>query len=186
MLKNDPHRVAVVGCSWLAAEILVRLAASGFEVCLITEPGEHKPIEAADCLGLRYAVKDRRQPLRVSDLPWRPDLIVSAHSFRILPGWFIETAHLGAIGYHPSLLPKYPGRDAIKDCLADGARITGGTVYWLTNQIDGGPAVVAGGARLQERVQVLPGETALGLWKRALAPLGADLLHRGACAVLRA
>ncbi|KPD11416.1 hypothetical protein AN476_15375 [Phaeobacter sp. 11ANDIMAR09] len=30
--------------------------------------------------------------------------------------------------------------------------------------------------KIQERVQILPGETALQLWKRSLAPLGVELL----------
>jgi methionyl-tRNA formyltransferase len=115
-------------------------------------------------------------PLRSADLPWKPDLVVSAHSFRIVPDWLIEWSRLGAIGYHPSLLPAYKGRNAIRNCLEDEQRITGGTVYWLTPQVDGGPVVVAGGRRLQERVQILPGETALELWKRTLAPLGAAML----------
>jgi hypothetical protein len=183
MSKNSPRRIAVIGCSWLAAEMLVRLTEAGFEACLITEPGERTAIAAADCLGLRYTVKDRRVPLIGADLPWCPDLILSAHSFRILPSWFIRLARLGAIGYHPSLLPAYPGRHAIRDCLADGQRMTGGTVYWLTDQVDGGPVVIAGGQRLQGRIQILPGETALQLWKRALAPLGADLLLMGAQAI---
>ncbi|WP_417700792.1 hypothetical protein [Pseudophaeobacter sp.] len=58
--------------------------------------------------------------------------------------------------------------------------MTGGTVYWLTDQVDGGPVVIADGQRLQRRIQILPAETALQLWNRALAPLGADLLLVGA------
>ncbi|WP_417713055.1 formyltransferase family protein [Pseudophaeobacter arcticus] len=176
MSSNSRPRIAVIGRSWLAAEVLRRLTAEGFEVALIGEPDDCQPLEAAQALGLPYEIKPRWMPLRSADLPWRPDLVVSAHSFRIIPDWFIEWSHLGAIGYHPSLLPAYKGRNAIRDCLEDEQRFTGGSVYWLTPQIDGGPVVVANGRRLQERVQILPGETALQLWKRALAPLGVELL----------
>ncbi|MEP1330091.1 formyltransferase family protein [Pseudophaeobacter sp.] len=176
MLNETRPRIAVIGRSWLAAEVLRRLTAQGMEVALIAEPDDCQPVDAAQALGVPYVIKARWIPVRTADLPWRPDLVVSAHSFRIVPDWFIEWSRLGAIGYHPSLLPAYKGRNAIRDCLEDGQRITGGTVYWLTPQIDGGPVVVADGRRLQERVQILPGETALQLWKRALAPLGAKLL----------
>ncbi|MGR3622433.1 formyltransferase family protein [Pseudophaeobacter sp.] len=85
--------------------------------------------------------------------------------------WLYSPAHSAA-----SFLPAHKAPNAIQDCLEDGQRFTGGSVYWLTPQIDGGPVVAAGGRRLQERVQILPGENALQLWKRALAPLGAELL----------
>lgn len=54
--------------------------------------------------------------------------------------------------------------------------MTGGTVYWPTDQIDGGPVVVAGGAALQCAVAIEPGEDAASLWRRALALLGKQLL----------
>ncbi|WP_054463258.1 formyltransferase family protein [Phaeobacter sp. 11ANDIMAR09] len=176
MSSKPAPRIAVIGRSWLAAEVLRRLTAEGFDTALIGEPDDSQPLEAAQALGLPYEIKPHWLPLRSADLPWRPDLVVSAHSFRIVPDWFIEWSRLGAIGYHPSLLPAYKGRHAIRDCLEDEQRFTGGSVYWLTPQIDGGPVVVANGQRLQERVQILPGETALQLWKRVLAPLGANLL----------
>ncbi|WP_158623105.1 formyltransferase family protein [Pseudorhodobacter sp. E13] len=118
-----------------------------------------------------------------TDFPWRPDLIVCAHSFRIVEPWVINWASLGAIGYHPSLLPAFKGRRAVQDALDAGQRITGGSVYWLTEAIDGGPVVVAGGRRLQDQVQVLPNETAGELWRRALAPLGAGLLTEGVISI---
>jgi methionyl-tRNA formyltransferase len=185
MLNETRPRIAVIGRSWLAAEVIRRLAAKGMEVALIAEPDDCQPVDAAKALGLPYVIKPQWMPLRSGDLPWKPDLVVSAHSFRIVPDWFIKWSRLGAIGYHPSLLPAYKGRHAIRDCLEDEQRITGGTVYWLTPQVDGGPVVVANGKRLQERVQILPGETALELWKRALAPLGAVMLGDAAAAILK-
>jgi hypothetical protein len=37
------------------------------------------------------------------DFPWRPDLIICAHSFQNVPPWAVEWARLGAIRYHPLL-----------------------------------------------------------------------------------
>lgn len=42
-----------------------------------------------------------------------------------------------------------------------------------------------GGGCLQERVQVLPNETAEELWRRALAPLGLDLISAAVDAITR-
>lgn len=169
----------VVGTSWLGSEVLRRLHKEGLEVGLIAVKREDKAAQTAMDLKLPCTIKDDHVPLLASDFPWRPDLIVCAHSFRVVEPWVITWARLGAIGYHPSLLPAFKGRRAIQDALDAEQRITGGSVYWLTEAIDGGPIVVAGGRRLQERVQVLPNETAGELWRRALAPLGADLLVAG-------
>ena len=56
-------------------------------------------------------------------------------------------------------------------------------MYLLTESVDGGPVVVAGGRRLQERVQVSPNETAGELWRRALVPLGVHLISAAAGAL---
>jgi methionyl-tRNA formyltransferase len=182
-MSNDPPRILVMGTSWLGAEVLSRLHARGYAAALITTRTDDRAAVRAFELGLPFAAKPDPVPLMAMDFPWRPDLIVCAHSFRILPLWVLQFARLGAIGYHPSLLPAFKGRRAIEDTLAAGRRITGGSVYWLTGSIDGGPVVAAGGVRFQRQVQVLPGESAAELWRRALAPLGAELLEEAVRAV---
>ena len=185
MSNEREFRVAVVGRSWLGGEVLARVAASGCECCLISETGDTLATDRAEMLGLPVIVKPAHLPILTADFPWRPDLIVSAHSFRILPDWLIQWARLGAVGYHPSLLPAYRGRRAVQDALNDGARITGGSVYWLTDTVDGGPVVIANDRKLQEAVQIIPSEAASSLWRRALAPLGADLLAEAVTAFER-
>lgn len=180
-MSNKPPRVAVFGTRWLGAEVLARLHRQGLDLALLTSSAEDRAATAARALGLPWTAKPDRVALMASDLPWRPDLIVCAHAFRIVPPWAVHWARLGAIGYHPSLLPAFKGRHAIADTLAAGVRITGGTVYWLTETVDAGPAVVVPVAgrpvRLQRSAQVLPNETPAELWRRALAPLGAAMLE---------
>lgn len=166
------YKVALVGCSWLGATVLERLVADAFEVCVVTEPGEYRVITVADQAGVPTVVKPSSERLTVEDYPWPPNLIVSAHSFRIIPADILQLAADGGIGYHPSLLPAYKGRNSVRDCIEAQERVTGGTVYRLTEEIDGGCVL------LQENVAILEGENALGLWKRALAPLGVRLLSR--------
>lgn len=168
------YKIALVGCSWLGAAVLDRLVAAAFEVCVVTEPGEYRVAAAAEQAGVPTVVKALAERLTVEDFPWSPDLIVSAHSFRIIPADILQLAADGGIGYHPSLLPAYKGRNSVRDCIEAQERVTGGTVYRLTEEIDGG------GVLLQENVAILEGENALGLWKRALAPLGVKLLSRAA------
>lgn len=81
-------------------------------------------------------------------------------------------AELGALGYHPSLLPRHRGRSAIEWAVRFGEAVTGGTVFWLNDTVDGGP--IAG----QEFCHVQPGDDARELWARELAPTGLRLFER--------
>jgi methionyl-tRNA formyltransferase len=175
-MSNDRPRILVFGTRWLGAELISQLAAADHDVALVTTSAADRSAARVRELGLACTAKPDDVPLQAADFPWRPDLILSAHSFRILPPWVLAFARLGAIGYHPSLLPAYKGRRAIERALQDGQRFLGGTAFWMTDAVDGGPAVVVNGRKLQERVQVLPGETAGEVWRRALAPMGLELL----------
>lgn len=44
----------------------------------------------------------------------------------------------GAIGFHPSLLPRHRGQDAVRWTTAMNDSITGATVFWLDDSVDGG------------------------------------------------
>ena len=79
-------------------------------------------------------------------------------------------AKWGGIGYHPSLLPLHRGRDSTRWAIRMGERVTGGSVYRLSNRMDGGDVLA------QRHVFIRPGDTAEELWRRDLAPLGVELL----------
>jgi methionyl-tRNA formyltransferase len=53
-----------------------------------------------------------------------------------------------------------------------GERVTGGTLYWLNDVVDGGPLAD------QEHVLIRPTDTAKSLWTRELFPLGIRLFER--------
>lgn len=110
--------------------------------------------------------------LRARHLPDDIDIIVAAHSHAFIGRATRARARIAAIGYHPSLLPLHRGRDAIRWTIRDRDRVTGGTVYHLTDRTDAGPIAA------QEHVLVPPGATAESLWREHLAPLGLTLLHR--------
>ena len=102
-------------------------------------------------------------------MPEGVDLIVCAHSHDFVGRKTRLKARLGAIGYHPSLLPRHRGRDAVRWALDMGDPVTGGIVYWLNETIDGGPIAA------QEHVFAAPGETQEALWRDKLAQLGVKL-----------
>lgn len=98
------------------------------------------------------------------------DLIVAAHSHDFIGRATREAARYGALGYHPSLLPLHRGRDAVRWTVKMGDRVTGGSVYWLDQNVDGGPLAA------QRHILVHPGDDAEALWQERLAPLGVRML----------
>jgi len=64
------------------------------------------------------------------------------------------------VNVHPSLLPAFPGAHPIEDALAAGVSETGVTVHLVDEGVDSGPILA------QERVAVLPGDTADTLHER--------------------
>jgi phosphoribosylglycinamide formyltransferase 1 len=74
-------------------------------------------------------------------LACRPDLIVLAGFMRVLKLPFISKFEGRIINLHPSLLPSFPGLDAIGQALRRGVRITGCTVHYVTLDVDGGPII---------------------------------------------
>ena len=97
---------------------------------------------------------------------------MAAHAHAFIGAAARGRAKVAAIGYHPSLLPLHRGRDAVRWTIRDRDRVTGGTVYHLTERVDAGPVAT------QEHVLVPPGATVRGLWRDLLAPLGVRLLLR--------
>jgi len=77
-----------------------------------------------------------------------PDLVVLAGFMSILTADFLDRFPDRVINLHPSLLPSFPGVDAIGQALAFGARVTGVTVHFAEVEVDAGPPV------LQEAVPV--------------------------------
>jgi methionyl-tRNA formyltransferase len=67
-----------------------------------------------------------------------PDLVVSWFWTRKIPRAFREIARLGAMGVHPSLLPRHRGPDPYFWALARGDETTGVTAHALDDEYDTG------------------------------------------------
>ena len=74
----------------------------------------------------------------------RPDLVVLAGFMRILGAGFVGRHAGRMLNIHPSLLPAYPGLHTHRRALADGVRIHGCTVHFVTADLDYGPIVAQG------------------------------------------
>jgi len=79
-----------------------------------------------------------------------PDLVVLAGFMRVLGAPFIARYAGRMINIHPSLLPAYPGLHTHRRALADGVRVHGCTVHFVTPEVDVGPIVAQGAVRVRE------------------------------------
>jgi phosphoribosylglycinamide formyltransferase-1 len=86
------------------------------------------------------------------------EVVVCAGYMHLLTPAFL--ARFIAINVHPSLLPAFPGMDAVGQALAAGVPETGVTVHFLDEGVDSGPVL------LQEPVAIEPGDTAETLYER--------------------
>lgn len=91
-----------------------------------------------------------------------PDLVVLAGYMRILSAGFIARFEDRLLNIHPSLLPAFPGLKTHQRALAEGVKIHGCTVHFVTPQLDHGPIVI------QAAVPVLQSDTADTLAARVL------------------
>ena len=89
---------------------------------------------------------------------WNVDLIVLAGYMRILkrPLDF----HCPIINVHPSLLPKYKGLHAVEQALDSNDTVTGCTVHYVNEELDGGAIIK------QAEVPILADDTVETLTRR--------------------
>ena len=73
---------------------------------------------------------------------WRVDLIILAGYMRVIKNPDAFTAPI--INVHPSLLPKYKGLHAVEQALASGDTVTGCTVHYVNEELDGGEIILQG------------------------------------------
>ena len=91
------------------------------------------------------------------------EAIVLAGFMRVLTSRFIERYPQRIVNTHPSLLPAFPGADAPAQAIAHGVKVSGVTVHFVDDSLDGGPIIA------QVAVPVLPDDDAAALHARIQA-----------------
>lgn len=71
----------------------------------------------------------------------QPALVVLAGFMRILTAGFVDHYAGRMVNIHPSLLPSYAGLHTHRRALADGVRVHGCTVHFVTSTLDSGPII---------------------------------------------
>lgn len=95
------------------------------------------------------------------------DFIVLAGYMRLVGPTLLEPYRGRILNLHPSLLPSFPGKDAIGQALAAGVPYTGVTVHFVDEGMDTGPIIA------QEKVVIDEGET-----RETLTPKIQSVEHR--------
>ena len=98
------------------------------------------------------------------------DLCVMAFVTDIVPEAILEAPTLGAIQYHPSLLPKHRGPSSINWPIIQGETRTGLTIFWPDKGLDTGPVL------LQKEVDIGPDDTLGAVYFDKLFPTGVEAI----------
>ena len=91
-----------------------------------------------------------------------PKLVALAGFMRVLTPGFVQRYYRRMLNVHPSLLPAFPGLNTHERALADGVKLHGCSVHFVTADLDHGPIVA------QAAIPVRPQDTAASLAQRVL------------------
>lgn len=94
--------------------------------------------------------------MQQQDVEW----IIMAGWMRVVTQVLIDAFPDRILNLHPSLLPSFPGANAIEQALTAGVKVTGCTVHLVRLAVDSGPIL------MQAAVPVLPTDTADTLHQR--------------------
>jgi len=116
-------------------------------ICLIVNNKDSNSIKIAEKYNIDYTLHDHRlykdreslDKAIVSTLQsHNVDTVVMAGWMRIVSDVLIDSYHNRLINIHPSLLPSFKGKDAIRQAIESGVTITGCTVHVVTKEVDSG------------------------------------------------
>ena len=138
---------------------------------VISNRAEAKGLATAAARGIATRVVEHRQfagreafdaALAEQIDAFRPRLVVLAGFMRVLTRSFVTRYEGRLLNIHPSLLPAFPGLDTHARALAEGVKLHGCTVHFVTAELDHGPIVI------QAAVPVRQDDTAETLAARVL------------------
>ena len=141
-------------------------------VALITDNPKAYAIERAEqakipVIIVDYAAYSSRQEYEQALLHAmqrvNPDLFVLAGYMRIVGKEIVQAFSGKMINIHPALLPSFTGLHAQRQAVTYGVKVSGCTVHFVDESLDGGPVIV------QQTVPVMDGDDEDVLAERILA-----------------
>lgn len=161
-------KVMIVGQKWLAEQLLAWcLTQSSLKVVAVSPPNNTDRLaRLATTHQIPIIIHDKT--LTADQVPTGVDIILTAHAYCFVEKQARDKARFGAVGYHPSLLPKYKGKHAVKLAFDNGDKIVGGSLYQLDDGWDTGQVLA------QKSITVDDADTLTSLWQDKLAPIGVE------------
>ncbi|XP_075149402.1 cytosolic 10-formyltetrahydrofolate dehydrogenase [Haematobia irritans] len=175
---KDPLRIAIIGQSNFAADVLELLLEKRYNVVgVFTIPNKGSREDILATTASRYNIPVfkfstwRRKGVAIPEVleqykSVQANLNVLPYCSQFIPMEVIDGAPLGSICYHPSILPRHRGASAISWTLIEGDDIAGFSIFWADDGLDTGPIL------LQKQVNVDAQDTLDTLYKRFLYPEG--------------
>jgi phosphoribosylglycinamide formyltransferase-1 len=110
-------------------------------------------------------------------------LVVLAGYMELLSEAFLDRFPGAVINVHPSLLPAFPGLEAIEQALSYGVKVFGVTVHYVDAGVDSGPVILQRAVELQNARDPKEVLQALRPLEHALLPEAVRLVARNALSV---
>lgn len=139
--------VCCIICNRPGAGVIERAARAGI-ACVVLDHKAYPDRESYDRAVVQHLQK------------YDAGLVVLAGYMRLLSPVFLDAFSGRVINIHPALLPSFPGVHGGADALEYGVRISGCTVHFVEEKMDGGPVII------QAAVPVNPGEDVDDLMQR--------------------
>ena len=160
-------------------ENIVRTCTRDEVVLMIHNKPKCGAVKRAEKLGIPHChIKSKNEEEIISLLQaWRVELVVLAGWMRIVSPKLINAFPDKIINVHPSLLPKYKGLNVVEKAMDAGDKVTGCTVHFVNEELDGGPVII------QKEVPIEPDDTLESLTQRiqrqeyCILPIAIDLLR---------
>ncbi|MBC7959083.1 MAG: phosphoribosylglycinamide formyltransferase [Vallitaleaceae bacterium] len=86
-------------------------------------------------------------------LKYEVQFIVLAGYMRLIGSFLLEKFDSKIINIHPSLLPSFPGKDAIGQAIEAKVKVTGVTIHYVDKGMDTGPIIA------QKAIEISDGDT---------------------------
>jgi phosphoribosylglycinamide formyltransferase 1 len=125
-----------------------RVPGAEIAVVLSDTPSAAGRVRARD-RGLKTALVERKGRTReehekeiIAELRKRGvEIVCLAGYMRLLSPCFIEEFRGRILNIHPSLLPAFPGLDVHRRAIEHGVKVSGCTVHFVDESLDGGPII---------------------------------------------
>jgi phosphoribosylglycinamide formyltransferase-1 len=110
-------------------------------------------------------------------------LVVLAGYMELVGGAFLERFPDAVINVHPSLLPAFPGLEAVEQALAYGVKVFGVTVHFVDEGVDSGAVILQRAVELPDARTPEEVLAALHPLEHSLLPRAVVMLARGGLTV---